>query len=384
MVHAQWSRGGLASMINRRLARRLAQLAVATASAIGGSHAPVLAQPAAGAPPSVDCPDNDAACLERKKREEEAAERAGSTEGAAGLVFGGGSIVPCVGAAPNVVCGDAGPPVVSRGPLSVRRLDLSVGIDHALSPRWVVGALVGVGRGRVHRIETVSAGSTVNSKNTTIRTRNATIAALLTWFPVTDISVDGSLSLQRAKLDFERFDSLGGRRFIGDNAGRAWSATLSASRAWRGEGVALVPQAGLVYVDNRVDPLRASIPDPPPGSVENLTVSQQRAKALSALFEAQAQWPRSRSFGVLVPYARLAWRERVSYRGDPVVTQTGDNNGRTTTDLETQTARRTGTLAAGVLAVLANRMSLFGDLGYTRGSGDLREARLSLGLKFEL
>jgi outer membrane autotransporter protein len=358
----------------------LAALSVALAAAW-----PVAAraQAAPGArASSIECPDpNDAECIARKKAEQEAGATPRPADGGLGVMVGGVANNPCVGSATGGVCAAVFPkPIPRRGPLTVRRFDFSAGIDHALSERWAVGGLVGLGRGRLHRFQTGEAWD----KDTTIRTHSATLAGTLSWFPVPDVSIDATLAYQRTSFDFERVDSSGATRrsFFGDNAGRSWGLLLSAGTAWRGDGVALLPQVGLDYVASRVDPLNASIPNPPAGSVENFQVAARRADTLSGLLGLQAQWPRSVSFGTVTPYVRASWRERLAQSSPPVVVS-GSGPDPREADLEVETSRRAATLAAGALTQLSGGISLFGDLGYTRGTGNLRETRLSVGFKLE-
>jgi hypothetical protein len=333
----------------------------------------------------AECAQTDSECIARKKGEQEAREKTAPREGAAGLITGGGSVVPC-GVIIGASCGSPGQLVRSRGPLTVRRADLSVGVDHALSAQWVASALLGVERGRLRRteIDTIAdTGNLFSQRETTIDARSISLSALLTWFPAQDWSIDGSISLQRARYDFERRDGSAGSGYFGDNAGRGWAAGLAVSRVLRGDGIAWVPQAGLTYLDNRVDALFVSIANPPPNSSQQFTVSQQRTRTLAALLELQAQWPISRSFGVLAPYARTVWRQRLSQRSSPVTTTLAGASASRPVIADLQIGREAGTAAAGLLLILPNRTGFFGELGYTRGSGELREARLSLGVKFE-
>jgi hypothetical protein len=365
-----------------RLHQPASIVGVAWSALAAGVTPEALAQSTpAAASTSVECADpNDAECPARKKAEQERRSTARPEDSAEGLAGSGVAIVPCVGDATGGVCGSTSiPPPVRRGPLNVRRLDISAGIDHALSPQWVAGALIGVGRGRLHRVQ-----MEIEKKDTTIRTRSATLAATLTWFPAADIAIDGSLTYQRMSFDFERVDTASGqsRAFFGNNNGHSWGLSLNASTAWRGDGFAVIPQVGLDYASSQVDVLYASIADPPPGSIENFRVSEQRAKTLAALVGAQVQWPRSVDFGVAVPYLRSAWRQRLWHSSSPV-TVTAPGPRPVEVDLKSQTSRQAATVAAGLLMQLSGGVSLFGDLGYTRGRGDVRETRLSVGFKLE-
>lgn len=339
----------------------------------------------------ADCADDDAQCQARRKREEEAAQKAGSTVGGTGLAQGGGNLSAC--APPGAACGQDPVPIATvntPGRLGVRRLDISLGIDHALSPRWVIGALYGHGRATLERRETTTelfeADPPRNTvKDARVRARSHTLAAVLTWFPAPDVSVDGSVSLQRTDYAFQRVDSPGGLRYRGDNAGRASGLSLSASKAWRLAGTVIVSRAGLDRVDSRVDALRAVKPGgaPPSGAgPDTLEVSAQRTKVLAGLAELQAQWPLSYGFGVLLPHLRVTWQQRLKQHSDPIRAEVNDGIS-LITEAQQQIGKKAATVAFGATALFKNRSSVFVELGATRGSGELRETRLALGAKFE-
>jgi hypothetical protein len=329
-----------------------------------------------------DDPNPD--CVARKRREQEQREATRSTDGGREIEHSARDIVPCTGTTNGAVCGiNSDIPTVALTPLTIRRVELSAGIDHALSAEWVWGGLVGAGKGRLHRTETItpSNGGKPTIRDTTVRTRDTSLASTLTWFPTRDLAVDGTLSYQRSSFDFARQD-VESRLFIGKNAGHAWGVSVNAARSWRSPRAVLVPQVGLNWVSSTVEPLFASIPNPPPGSVDNFSVGEQKVKTLSALLGLQVQWPRSQAFGVLVPYARAAWRQRLSQSSAPVPIK-GDLTGRKFVAPDTETGRRAGTIGLGLLAQWPGGVALFGDLAVTRAAGDVRETRLAFGIKFE-
>jgi hypothetical protein len=296
-------------------------------------------------------------------------------------VSAGAAIVPCVGTVNIGVCGEAFPrPVPQRGPLTVRRFDLSAGVDHLLSREWAIGGLVGVGRARVHRLQT----GEVVPKDTTVRSKSSTVAATLSWFPTPDAVVEATLAYQHTAFDFERKDRevSGYRTFLGENHGDSRGLLLHAANAWRRGTTTLVPQLGLEYMANHVGPLNASIPNPPLGSVENFQVTAQKWTTLAGVAGLQAQWPRSVSFGTFTPFARTAWRQRLSQRSEPVVVD-GPGPLPRDIDLNAESVRYAATLAGGALVYLAGGTSLFAEVGVSRGDKKLRETRLSLGIKFE-
>jgi hypothetical protein len=175
----------------------------------------------------VECAGlTDTECRARQQREEETSRAAQKADGGSGLIGAGAAIVPCVSSSSGgVVCGvTSNPPPVTRSPLTVRRFDFSAGLDHALSPQWAVGALVAFGRGRLHRFQIQTqpavAGEPASQIDTTIHTRNTTLAGSLSWFPAADVALDASLAYQRSSFDLERQDQPDNRRFIGNNAGR--------------------------------------------------------------------------------------------------------------------------------------------------------------------
>lgn len=341
----------------------------------------------------ADCAADDVECQARRQREEEAAQKTGSTVGGAGLAQGGGGLSSC--APPGVACGPPDPAPISTtktlGPLSVRRLDFSLGIDHAVSPSWVIGALYGHGRATLERRETTTElfaadPPRITFKDARIRARSNTVAAVLTWFPAPDVSIDGSASLQRMDFEFERSDDPDRVRYRGDNAGRATGFSLSASKAWRLARTVLVFRAGLDQVDSRVDALRAVDPvrTPRPGfEPDTLEVSPQRTKVLAGLAELQAQWPLSYSFGVWLPHLRATWQQRLKQRSDPIRAEVNDDTALITEAQQQQIGKKAATVAVGAMALFKNRSSVFVELGATRGSGELRETRLAVGAKIE-
>ncbi len=327
----------------------------------------------------IECTDPaDAECAARRKRTEERANR--GTELGAPQAVGDAPLPPQGAPAP--------PPVITRGPLSVRRYELSAGLDHSLSRQWVLGGLLGYAHTRLRRFQSEQApgalpGSPPQDSDTTVRARATLLAATLTHFPRDDVFIDASLLAMRSRFNIERrVNDLA--LFTGSNGGRAWSLSLSAGGVWRGAGTAVVPQLGLEYVKSRVDPLRTSyvFTQTADGPFEGFSVSAQRQSALSALAGVQVQWPRSTSFGTLTPYLRGALRERLSLHGDAVVATAPDATP-VVTDPQLQSSKRSVGLAGGVLAQFPGGASVFTDLGYTRGQGQLRETRLALGVKFE-
>lgn len=364
--------------------RALAPLAVVS---IASTFATV---PALGAD-ATDCDPKDTECQAQRERAEEESRRQTATEGAVGILQGGGRIVPCVGqlGGPGVCGISATPPVIVSGPLRLRRVDASVGVSHALSRNWSIGALLAAGRSRASRTETElsenPAATADTDRATTVRQNQASLAGILTWFDTSGLSVETSLSVQRSSFDFERTDTTPGlstRTFIADGNGRAVGASVVLSRAWRAAPTTWIPFAGIDYVDSRVDPFRATIPNPPPGTLEAIDVSQQRAKATFVRAGLQLQWPVSRSFGVFVPYLRGVWRQRVALDSDPIV---ADVEGKPPliSELDSELGRRSATAALGTLGLFSGGWSMFVDLAAHRASGKVRETRVAVGLQFE-
>jgi outer membrane autotransporter protein len=350
--------------------------------------APACAQPSTPEPappaPGFECKDvNDADCAERRRRaQDQVRERVGrgSELNTANVV--GDAPLPPQGEPPA-------PPIITRGPLHVRRFDLSAGVDHALSERWVIGGIIGVSRGRLERSQSAVepdavAGSLPELSDMTIHTRSTTLTATLTWFPQPDVFIDGSLAFQRTTFDVDRLvNSLA--LFSGSNAGRSWGLSLSAGTALRGE-VTLVPQIGLDYVDSRIDALKTSVLFVDTGernADEGFAISERRSKTWSGVFGLQVQKPLGASFGTVTPYARVLLRQRLSQSGTPAVA-TAVGATPVTTDLESQGSRRAATLAVGLLTQTPGGVSVFGDIGATRSSGNVHERRVSIGIKFEI
>ena len=119
-----------------------------------------------------------------------------------------------------------------------------------------------------------------------------------------------------------------------------------------------------------------------PGPYRGFEVSAQHQKKLSATVGAQLQWVRSTGFGTLTPYLRTMLHQRLWMRGNDVVA-TANGADPVVTDPQLLSSKRSATVAAGVLAQFMEGVSLFADLGATRGQGQLHEVRLAMGIKFE-
>jgi outer membrane autotransporter protein len=357
--------------------------------------APARAQTVEPAPappptPGFECKDvNDAECAERRRRaQDQVRERVGrGSELNTPSVVGDAPLPPQGEPPPPIV--PPLPPIVTRGPLHVRRFDVSAGVDHALSERWVLGGIVGVSRGKLERSQSVTVpdaepNSLPELSDTTIRTHSSTLTATLTWFPQPDVFIDGSLAYQRTSFDVRRLvNSLA--LFSGSNDGRSWGLSLSAGTALRGE-VTVVPQVGLDYVDSQIDALNTGLIFVETGERADelgLHISERRSKTWSGVFGLQVQKPLGASFGTVTPYARVLLRQRLSQSGTPAVA-TAIGATPVTTDLESQGSKRSATLAVGLLTQTPGGISVFGDVGVTRGSGDVRERRVSIGIKFEI
>jgi outer membrane autotransporter protein len=362
-----------------------AMLVFVTAPARAQTAEPTPVPPSAPAPaPGIECKDvNDAECAERRRRaQDQVRERIGR-----GSELNTPSVV---GDAPLPPQGEPpAPPIVTRGPLHVRRFDLSAGVDHMLSDRWVLGGIVGVSRGKLERSQSTTVadaapGSLPELSETTIRTHSSTLTATLTWFPQPDVFIDGSLAYQRTSFDVDRLvNSLA--LFSGSNDGRSWGLSFSAGTALRGE-VTVVPQIGLDYVDSRIDALRTSLLFIETGERlddEGFAISARRSKTWSGVLGLQVQKPLGASFGTVTPYARVLLRQRLSQSGTPAVA-TAVGATPVVTDLESQGSKRSATLAVGLLTQTPGGVSVFGDAGITRGTGDVRERRVSIGIKFEI
>ncbi len=292
--------------------------------------------------------------------------------------------------APLTPQGEEPPPsVIRRGPLNVRRDEASLGFDHALSSRWVLGGLLGTSRARSkrHQLEIFDGVPEEfgNASDTAVRTRNTLYALTLTHYPRPDVFLDTTVAFMRSHLQMERLVN-DAALFEGNTQGRSWNVAVSGGGLWRSGRLAWVPQLGLSYVDAKVDamPTTESFPfeDPPTIGIEGFRVGEQRQKTLSALLGGQLQWTQSVPFGTLTPYTRASWQQRLWMRADPVVSTTLAREP-VLVDLGAATSRRVLTLAVGALAQLPGGTSLFAELSHARGNADLHEKRASIGLKFE-
>ena len=315
----------------------------------------------------------DAECIAARKRRQE--EERGNRAPELGTP-------QTVGDAPLPPQGMSGePPVITRGPLNVRRTELSIGVDHALSPTWLIGGQLGASRTRLRRHQVADE----QVSDTTVRAHGSTAALALTHFPKGDLFIDTTLAFQRTSLRNDRLvnDLV---LFSGDTRSRAASLSLSAGDVWRyRHGMAVVPQAGLEYSDARVNPLLTNyvyLRHPDEGPFPGFEISAQHQKTLSATVGAQLQWVRSTGFGTLTPYLRTMLHQRLWLRGNDVVA-TARGAEPVVTDPQLLSSKRSATLAAGVLAQFMGGVSVFADLGATRGQGQLHEVRLAMGVKFE-
>ena len=274
-----------------------------------------------------------------------------------------------------------------RGPLKVRNYGLSVAVDHALSPQWVVSALVNAAKGRIERSQTEFStgpgGTTVIQSDTTVNTRSTSLAASLSYFTRDAIAIDGTVSFMRTQLETRRVTD-GSNEFSGDNVGHAYGLWLSASRIWRFGPRAVVPQLGLEYVDSRTDPLATRLRDlaNPGPSNPGFSVGEQRQRTLASLLSAQVQQPVSMGFGTLTPYGRATWRQRLWKKVDPVI-GVNDQGFARELDPDSAESRSSIGLALGTIAQFTRGISSFADVSYRRGSNQLRETRLGVGIKFE-
>lgn len=379
----------------QRPRRSTARMLIAWAVASGFGSAAQAQSDAAGTSPSgpsgpsvtsapdkaaIDCPDpEDRACGELARRKAER-DRVGRGEQATPMMSAAAPLPPQGEPAP--------PPRIERGALSVRRLDYSVTADFALAPQWVLSGLAGGSHGRQNRQQSEFAPGTGPAdlptvSDTTLRSRSLSAAVTLSYFPQPSVFIDASVSVLRSHFDVERLVN-DAALFSGSTSGRGWGASLTAGTVLRGAGWAVVPQAGLDYVDSRVEPLQTSFVfiDPPSQPAAGFRVGEQRLKTLSSLLGVQVQWPRSASFGTVTPYLRGSWRERLAIRTG-LVESTAVGAAKRLLDPEAQLARRAVALGGGALVQFTRGISVFAELGHARGANQLRETRLALGLKFE-
>jgi len=238
-----------------------------------------------------------------------------------------------------------------------------------------------------HQSETTAdaePGSLPTVSDTTVRAQGGMAALAFTHFPKEDIFIDTTLAFQRSSLHSQRLVNEGAL-FFGDTHARATSLSVAVGDVWRYKhGVAVVPQGGLEYADVRVSPLHTSYIylDPEDGPYRGFDISAQHQKKLSATVGAQLQWVRSTGFGTLTPYLRTMLHQRLWLRGNDVVA-TARGAEPVVTDPQLLSSKRSATLAAGVLAQFMGGVSVFADLGATRGQGQLHEVRLAMGVKFE-
>jgi outer membrane autotransporter protein len=300
-----------------------------------------------------------------------------------------------VGDAPLPAAGGPGGPAPSlrfeRGPLKLRSHGISLMVDHALSSQWVAGGLLNVARGRLQRSQTefdsTNGGPVVIPSDTKVDTRSTTLALSLSYFTRDAIAIDGAFSIMRTQLETRRVSN-GTEEFTGENVSHGHGLWLSASRIWRFGPRLVVPQLGVEYTDTRTDPLAArfqNLADPtdPLNDSVAFTVHEHKQRVLASLLSVQLQQPISMRFGTLTPYGRVTWRQRLWKSNDPI---RATNSADLTRELDPDSAesRSSLALAGGVVLQFTRGISSFVDVSYRRGTNDLRETRLGLGLKFEI
>jgi outer membrane autotransporter protein len=359
------------SMPSRSLAPLLLMLAGAAAQAQGSREPPC--------PP--DKPREDCPAPEEQDR------RVRNNEAAAPQVVGDAPLDPAGGAGnppPNLR--------FERGPLRVRNFGVSLAVDRVLSPQWVLGGIVNVSKGKLQRQQTEFDSTfgdppTVIRTDTTVDTRSTSLAASLSYFTRDAIAIDGAFSIMRTQLETRRISN-DTDQFTGENVSNAWGLWLSASRIWRFGPRALVPQAGLEYTDTRTKPLAAiyqDLSDPLNGDngTVGFTVGEQKQRVLASVIGVQLQQPVSLRFGTLTPYGRVTWRQRLWRDAAPVL---GSNSNGLTRELDPDSAESRSSIgvAAGVVLQLTRGISSFVDVSHRRGSNELQETRVGLGLKFEI
>lgn len=290
--------------------------------------------------------------------------------------------------APVPAAGGPGGPTPSlrfeRGPLKVRSHGFSLAVDHTLSPQWVVGVLGNVAKGRIERSQTEfstppGGSTTLLRSDTTVNTRSTSLAASLSYFTRDAIAIDGALSFTRTQLETQRITDEP-NEFSGDNVNRSVGLWLSASRIWRFGPRSVVPQLGLEYVDTRTDALDARQRNP---AGLGFRIDEKQQRTLATLLSVQLQQPVSVSFGTLTPYGRVSWRQRLWKQADPVTSQNAFGLTRELDPDSTESRSSIG-LAAGVIAQFTRGIATFADVSVRRGSNDLRETRLGVGLRFEI
>jgi outer membrane autotransporter protein len=287
------------------------------------------------------------------------------------------------------------PPKVQRtdrGPLNLRRTELSFGFDHSLSRDWAIGGVFGQSRSRVQRVQTEeflqfpSGGppegvlDTLTS-DTEVRTRASSAALTLSWFPLADVFIDGGVSTLLTHYDASR-------RRIGTSAAPREGSTRGSSLAYslgggfvvRRGAWALIPQAGLDSVRSEVDAI----------DMGSFTVGAQSQRTESARLGLQLQRAIGQSFGTLTPYAQIVHRRELGFSaeavqlvapGTPQLPLSSDT--RVLLPENQLRIKQSSSLGLGLLLQWTGGVSGFVEWSGARGSLDLRESRVAAGVKLE-
>ena len=84
--------------------------------------------------------------------------------------------------------------------VGMNRPGRGIGVDHALSPTWLIGGQLGASRTRLRRHQVADE----QVSDTTVRAHGSTAALALTHFPNGDLFIDTTLAFQRTSLRNDR------------------------------------------------------------------------------------------------------------------------------------------------------------------------------------
>ncbi len=357
----------------------------AWAGAVLAQAAPSSAEPAASAASAAAGSSDDEAQQRKSQREKdkERIDRAAET-----------TTPQAVSDAPtgNRIPGQPPPQVVrtDRGPLNLRRTELSFGFDHSLSRDWAIGGVFGQSRSRVQRVQTeeflqfFSGGPPAGvpqtlTSDTEVRTRASSAALVLSWLGLDDVFLDGGVSTLLTHYEASR-RRLGTTPSVqeGTTRGSSLGYSIGAGFVVRRGAWALIPQAGLDSVRSAVDAINMGA----------FTVGPQSQRTESARLGLQLQRVIGQSFGTLTPYAQLVHRRELGYSaeavqlfapGTPQLPLSSDT--RVLTPENQLRIKQSTSLGLGLLVQWPGGVSGFLEWSGARGDQSLRESRIAAGIK---
>jgi outer membrane autotransporter protein len=281
---------------------------------------------------------------------------------------------------------------IERGVFNVSRGEWSLAFDQRLSRHWVLGGALGRSRSLAERSQTefllssprpgIDPIEVSEFTKTDVKTNAISGTLGLAWLPTPEWFVEAALATQSMQFEGRRTRPDTGSAFAEANSqGVSHAVSLAAGYALRRGVWVTIPQFGVDVVRTRIDAYRFE-----GGGID---VGPQQQQIDSLRMGVQLQRAYSRPWGVLLPYGQWVLRKQLRYTADELVIvllrRPGENSDvtrRLGPDDQLQ-VKNAMSLGAGLVAQFSRGVSVFGELSLARGSVDLRERRLAMGVKLE-